>query len=83
MFNYFKKTYTDKNGIVWIWLYKWYLRPIFTLSTKIQFFLYKRHIYWHNTLKNECTPGFECCDKNMIPKDIQRQKKLKKVLKRF
>ena len=34
---------------------------IFSWSTYIQDFLYKRGIYWHNWLKDECTRGFECC----------------------
>lgn len=51
---------------------------IFGWSIHIQNFLYKRGIYWHNWLKDECTQGFECCmhkvpeeNKNIL-KNIRR-----------
>lgn len=39
-------------------------RYIFWWSHKLQDFLYKRKIYWHNWILGECTPYFECCIKN-------------------
>jgi len=37
------------------------IKLIRNLSVDIQHFLYKRKIYWHNFIKDECTAGFECC----------------------
>lgn len=31
------------------------------LSIKLQVWLHKRGVFIHNPIRDECTPGFECC----------------------
>ena len=50
----------------------WLIRKnIFWWSHELQSWLYKRGIYWHNWIIDECTPGFECCMHKVPEEDKQ------------
>lgn len=82
-------TYLQKPRVLFIpemlfhtkdWCYdirRYVIRYLFFgwLSYIIQEKLYKKKIYWHNIVTNECTRGFECCiDKvNEEDKDMLKQ----------
>ena len=61
MFNYFKKKYTDEEGVEWLWTHHWSIRPFMRVTVLVQYLLWKVGINWHNTVRNECTPNFNCC----------------------
>lgn len=46
-------------------------KTLFWWSHELQGWLYKRGIYWHNWIIDECTPGFECCMHKIPLKDRQ------------
>ena len=46
-------------------------KNIFWWSHELQAWLYKRKIYWHNWIIDECTPGFECCMHKVPEEDKQ------------
>jgi len=76
--DYFSKV-TKIDGINYYWNHHWSIRPFVSLSRSMQNKLSKKHIYWHNWVADECTPGFECCNPDLIPEDVKRDKKLKKL----
>ena len=80
LFDYFKKTHM-LCGVEYAWNYHWSIRPFVQLSRMIQIFLYNRDIFWHNPIAGECTPGFECCNPDLIPEHIIRNEKINNILK--
>ena len=68
-----------RRGFEYYYIDPWYIRPFVKLSSRIQMRLYKNNIYWHNIISGECTPGFECCNPDLIPDDVKRDRKLKKL----
>ena len=55
-------------------------RNIFWWSHLLQDWLYKRKIYWHNWIIDECTPGFECCMHKVKEEDKQILKDLRRAV---
>lgn len=51
-------------------------KTLFWWSHLLQAWLYKRGIYWHNWIIDECTPGFECCMHKVKDKNKQMLKDL-------
>ena len=39
------------------------------LSMRIQEYLRRKGIYWHDFIMNQCTKNFECCAKNLSEED--------------
>ena len=50
-------------------------KNLFWWSHRLQKWLYKHHIYWHNWIIDECCPGFECCSHKV------KDPKMKQLLK--
>jgi hypothetical protein len=66
---YHKDVVYDCLNIIKYYIYEW-------LTIKFQLYLYRRGIWWHNIIRGECTPGFECCVWEAIKKEYPTPQKL-------
>jgi len=58
--NYFKKKFIE-NGVEWIWIHHWAVRPIYKIVKGIQWCIWKTGLLAHDPFFDECDPSFRCC----------------------